>query len=197
MGHRSQGAALANVKSAPLAAMLSKIDGLFGGPDACRQRGLDCTIDTCGYTGREALLEAAQKCGLILYDLKLMDDARHREWTEASNQKILANLRQLSARGHPIRVRIPVILPGERTSTLVEPGKSVYASLGESDPVSGILDASLWVGYVWADEPRSSASVVVTGADPANVRREAEKIARRYWDTRKDFAFGAPAGSAA
>src|SRR4029079_1578476 len=98
----------------------------------------------------------------------------------------------------PLRawVRIPVILPGERTSTLVEPGKSVYASLQESDAVPGVLDASLWVGYVWADEPRSSASVVVTGTDPAAVRREAEKIARRYWDTRKEFAFVVPAGSA-
>jgi microcystin degradation protein MlrC len=98
----------------------------------------------------------------------------------------------------PLRawVRIPVILPGERTSTLVEPGRSVYASLQESDPIPGILDASLWVGYVWADEPRSSASVVVTGTDPANVRREAEKIARRYWDTRKEFAFVVSAGSA-
>jgi microcystin degradation protein MlrC len=98
----------------------------------------------------------------------------------------------------PLRawVRIPVILPGERTSTLVEPGKSVYASLQESDPVPGILDASLWVGYVWADEPRSSATVVVTGTDAANVRREAEKIAQRYWTTRYDFDFVAPAGSA-
>lgn len=98
----------------------------------------------------------------------------------------------------PLRawVRIPVILPGERTSTLVEPGKSIYASLQESDPVPGILDASLWVGYVWADEPRSSATVVVTGTDPGNVRREAEKIARRYWDARHAFDFVAPAGSA-
>ncbi|HJZ50062.1 MAG TPA: M81 family metallopeptidase [Roseiflexaceae bacterium] len=98
----------------------------------------------------------------------------------------------------PLRawVRIPVILPGERTSTLVEPGKSVYASLEESDPTPGVLDASLWVGYVWADEPRSSASVVVTGTDPASARREAQKIARRYWGARKDFAFVAPAGSA-
>ncbi len=87
-------------------------------------------------------------------------------------------------------------MPGERTSTLVEPGRSVYASLRESDPVSGILDASLWVGYVWADEPRSSATVVVSGTDPAHVRREAEKIARRYWNAREDFDFVVPAGSA-
>ncbi|HEU5015821.1 MAG TPA: M81 family metallopeptidase [Roseiflexaceae bacterium] len=98
----------------------------------------------------------------------------------------------------PLRawVRIPVILPGERTSTLVEPGRSVYASLQESDPVPGVLDASLWVGYVWADEPRSSATVVVTGTDANAIQREAEKIARRYWDTRHAFGFVVPAGSA-
>src|SRR5262249_30980764 len=98
----------------------------------------------------------------------------------------------------PLRawVRIPVILPGERTSTLVEPGKSVYASLQETDRAPGILDASLWVGYVCADELRSSASVVVTGTDRASVGREAERIARRYWNARNDFAFVAPAGSA-
>jgi microcystin degradation protein MlrC len=116
-----------------------------------------------------------------------------------TREKACANLLHcLDQRIRPLRawVRIPVILPGERTSTLVEPGKSVYASLKESDPVPGILDASLWVGYVWADEPRSSASVVVTGTDAANLRREAEKIARRYWNARKDFDFVAPAGSA-
>lgn len=116
-----------------------------------------------------------------------------------TREKACANLIHcLDHHLRPLRawVRIPVILPGERTSTLVEPGKSVYASLQESDPVPGILDASLWVGYVWADEPRSSASVVVTGADAAHARREAEKIARRYWDARADFDFVAPAGSA-
>ncbi len=116
-----------------------------------------------------------------------------------TREKACANLIHcLDHQLRPLRtwVRIPVILPGERTSTLVEPGKSVYASLQESDSVPGILDASLWVGYVWADEPRSSASVVVTGTDAANAQREAEKIARRYWDAREAFDFVAPAGSA-
>lgn len=98
----------------------------------------------------------------------------------------------------PLRAwtRLPIILPGERTSTLVEPGRTVYARLSQSDAVPGVLDASLWVGYVWADEPRSGASVVVTGTDGNAVRREAEKIARRYWDARHAFDFVAPAGSA-
>ncbi|MFO7170635.1 MAG: M81 family metallopeptidase [Chloroflexota bacterium] len=116
-----------------------------------------------------------------------------------TREKACANLVHCLDHGiRPLRawVRIPVILPGERTSTLVEPGRSVYASLQESDPLPGVLDASLWVGYVWADEPRSAACAVVTGTEADTLRREAERIARRYWDSRDDFKFVAPAGSA-
>ena len=96
----------------------------------------------------------------------------------------------------PLRawVRIPVILPGERTSTRVEPARTIYGRLKESDAVPGVIDASLWVGYVWADEPRSSASVVVSGTDAGAAAREAETIARRYWAARDDFGFCVPAG---
>ena len=93
-------------------------------------------------------------------------------------------------------VRIPVMLPGERTSTLVDPGRSIYAELGARSAVPGVLDASLWVGYVWADEPRTGASVVVTGTDPETIRAQAEVIARRYWNERERFSFPTPAGSA-
>ena len=83
-----------------------------------------------------------------------------------TREKACANLLHCLDNGiRPLRawVRIPVILPGERTSTMVEPGRSVYASLQESDSVPSILDASLWVGYVWADEPRSSGCALVSG----------------------------------
>jgi len=48
---------------------------------------------------------------LFLYDLKLMDEARHRKFTGASNELILRNLQMLSERGHDIILRVPVI-PG-------------------------------------------------------------------------------------
>jgi microcystin degradation protein MlrC len=37
---------------------------------------------------------------------------------------------------------------------------------------------------------------VVSGTDPETIAPEAEKIARRYWDARKDFDFGVPTGDA-
>lgn len=92
-------------------------------------------------------------------------------------------------------VPIPVVLPGEKTSTEWEPGASVYGFLSEVDAVPGVLDASLLVGYVWADEPRASATTVVTGFDEAIIRREAARIALRYWDARQQFGFGVRVGS--
>lgn len=123
--------------------------------------------------------------------------APHDDALETRERACALLLRCLDEQIRPLRawVPIPVALPGERTSTLVEPGKSVYGRLVESDQVSGVLDASLWVGYVWADEPRSRATVVVTGTDAEAIRGEAEKIARRYWDARQDFDFVTTAGS--
>lgn len=99
-------------------------------------------------------------------------------------------------RPHRAWVRIPVMLPGEMTTTLVEPARSIYGALVASDNVPGVIDPSLWVGYVWADQARNSATVVVTGTDPDALAHEAETIARRYWDARHQFAFGVPAGNA-
>jgi pyruvate formate lyase activating enzyme len=47
----------------------------------------------------------------VLYDLKLMDDGRHRDATGVSNRVILENLAALAAVHHDIWIRIPVI-PG-------------------------------------------------------------------------------------
>ncbi|RUM24836.1 M81 family peptidase [Rhizobium vallis] len=91
--------------------------------------------------------------------------------------------------------QIPVVLPGERTSTVDEPAKSLYDMLPEIDAIDGIWDASLMVGYVWADEPRATAAAIMTGTDRAVLEREAIRLAQAYWDVRKDFVFGCETGS--
>ncbi|MBM7047012.1 M81 family metallopeptidase [Rhizobium lusitanum] len=90
---------------------------------------------------------------------------------------------------------IPVVLPGERTSTVDEPAKSLYDLLPEIDAIDGVWDASLMVGYVWADEPRATAAAIMTGTDRQVLEREAKRLAQAYWDVRKDFVFGCETGS--
>lgn len=84
-------------------------------------------------------------------------------------------------------VRVPVLLPGERTSTVVEPAKTVFGGLIPAIERYGVLDANLWVGFAWADEPRNAAAVLVTGSDPEALLSCAAEIAGWYWDAREDF----------
>ncbi|NTI64928.1 M81 family metallopeptidase [Agrobacterium rhizogenes] len=90
---------------------------------------------------------------------------------------------------------IPVVLPGERTSTVDEPAKSLYDLLPGIDAIDGVWDASLMVGYVWADEPRATAAAIMTGTDRSVLEREAKRLAQAYWDVRRDFVFGCETGS--
>ncbi|OQP84787.1 microcystin degradation protein MlrC [Rhizobium rhizosphaerae] len=90
--------------------------------------------------------------------------------------------------------KVPVLLPGERTSTEDEPTASLYAVLPGYDARPGILDANLMIGYVWADEPRATACAVVTASDKAAAEAVAREIAESYWNAREDFRFGPVTG---
>ncbi len=85
---------------------------------------------------------------------------------------------------------VPVLMPGERSSTEWQPGKRLWEQLPALNREPGILDVSMLVGYVWADEPRSTAAVVITGTAPNTQRKLATALARQYWDARTEFQFG-------
>jgi pyruvate formate lyase activating enzyme len=78
---------------------------------ACRAREIHTALDTSGFASWQTMERIRGDVDLFLYDLKLIDDARHRRATGVSNATILRNLRALSERGHAIRLRVPVI-PG-------------------------------------------------------------------------------------
>lgn len=92
-------------------------------------------------------------------------------------------------------IPIPVLLPGEKTSTRIEPAKTVYKAVAPAAAQAGVIDAAMWVGYAWADEPRNHAVVMVTGDDKAVVTRTAEQLARSFWEARLGYSFVAPTGN--
>ena len=93
---------------------------------------------------------------------------------------------------HKVWIPVPILLPGEQTSTRVEPAKSLYAMTYPASEVEGVIDASIWIGYAWADEPRNHAVVMATGDNKENVTRVAQEIAQHFWDVRHQFDFVAP-----
>ena len=78
---------------------------------ALKHKGLHTTLDTCGYAEWDTIDRLRRHVDLFLYDLKLMDDLRHRELAGVSNADIIRNLRELSRLGHDIILRLPII-PG-------------------------------------------------------------------------------------
>jgi microcystin degradation protein MlrC len=100
-----------------------------------------------------------------------------------------------SAKGKPAYkawIPVPILLPGEKTSTRIEPGKSLYKAVEPAASQDGITDAAIWIGYAWADEPRNHAVVMVTGDDQQKVIHTAEQLARKFWEVRFQFDFVAP-----
>jgi pyruvate formate lyase activating enzyme len=79
--------------------------------EGCRRERIHTAIETCGLVRAPLLLHAAALADLVLFDVKIVDEARHREATGRSNQRILANLRTVAAVHPHVRVRVPLV-PG-------------------------------------------------------------------------------------
>jgi microcystin degradation protein MlrC len=117
-----------------------------------------------------------------------------------SKKRAVDNLlsRLESGKGKPAYkawIPVPILLPGEKTSTRVDPGKSLYAQVAPAAAQEGIVDAAIWIGYAWADEPRNHAVVMVTGDDEQKVTSTAEALANSFWQKRNEFQFIAPTAS--
>jgi microcystin degradation protein MlrC len=80
------------------------------------------------------------------------------------------------------KVDVPILLPGEKTSTEVEPGKSLYAELNEVCHKKEVIDAAIWMGFPWADEARCHSVVVITGTNSTIVKKQAEELALKFWN---------------
>lgn len=122
--------------------------------------------------------------------------APHEDAMESKKRSVDNLLERLeSGKGKPkykAWIPVPILLPGEKTSTRVEPGKSLYAKVAPAANQEGIVDAAIWVGYAWADAPRNRATVMVTGDDKEKVTSTAENLANSFWDLRNEFEFIAP-----
>ena len=131
---------------------------------------------------------------ITCYRMAPHDDAM--ETKQRAVENLLARIE--SGKGKPAYkawIPVPILLPGEKTSTRIEPAKSIYEAVAPATRQPGVLDAAIWVGYAWADEPRNHAVVMVTGDDQAKVTQTAEQLAKSFWNARKDFVFVAPTGT--
>ncbi|MEV7624032.1 M81 family metallopeptidase [Actinoplanes sp. NPDC089786] len=116
------------------------------------------------------------------------------ETRERAARNLVEALRR-GSRPHKALVHVPILLPGEQTSTRDEPARGLYARIPALTARPEIIDAAVWIGFAWADQPRCRGAVVVTGHDPAAVAGAARELGERFWAARDEFAFVAPTGT--
>lgn len=102
-----------------------------------QSEGVHTALDTCGFARWEALREAASYASLVLYDIKLMDEARHKAATGVSNRVILQNLQALTTVHSDIWIRVAVI-PGVNDDEA-----NLDATAAFLQPLSGIRRVDL------------------------------------------------------
>lgn len=115
-----------------------------------------------------------------------------------TRERGLRDLVEHAARGHrphKALVHVPILLPGEKTSTRIEPAKSLYEKIPGLLEHPGVRDISCWVGFAWADQPRCKAAIVAFGDDQQAVEDAALELATALWQARHDFVFVAPTAS--
>jgi pyruvate formate lyase activating enzyme len=132
--------------------------------EACKAHEIHTAVDTSGFAAWETLDAIRPYVDLFLYDLKLMDDTRHRCYTGVSNRLILSNLQALAGHGHRIQVRTPIVpginddddnirelgafaatLPGLEGVTPLpyhQTGTEKYASLGKTYELTSVRPPS-------------------------------------------------------
>ncbi|MEZ4865590.1 MAG: M81 family metallopeptidase [Caldilineaceae bacterium] len=124
--------------------------------------------------------------------------APHLDWYETQERACALLMRCLRAGSAPSMafIPVPILVPGEQSSTEFEPAASLYATIPQVINDYQLLDASILIGYVWADEPRATGSVVAVGWDEAQTRAAAADLAQKFWAVRAQFRFGVTSGTA-
>jgi pyruvate formate lyase activating enzyme len=75
---------------------------------ACKGKNLHTAVDTCGFVSWDILNKIRPYVDLFLYDIKLMDERKHKRYTGVSNRLILENLEKL-VKNHKVIIRMPFI----------------------------------------------------------------------------------------
>lgn len=85
----------------------------FIGPfvQLCKESGFKVAMETCGFFDYEEVSGVIKNLDCILFDLKIMDEPSHIEFTGKSNKKILENLARMVSEHILVIPRVPLV-PG-------------------------------------------------------------------------------------
>lgn len=77
--------------------------------DAVKEAGYHLALETTGFANWFIANRVFRKFDLLLYDIKHLDDEKHKQHTGVSNKLILENARLAAKAGYPMIFRVPLI----------------------------------------------------------------------------------------
>jgi len=101
----------------------------------CRKNKINTAIETCGYYEQDKITGILMDIDLIIFDIKIHDNKKHRKYTGKDNQKILKNLTDISKIHKNIWIRIP-LLNGVNTDR--EEIKNIAETINKLDNIKKI-----------------------------------------------------------
>ncbi|MDA0712107.1 MAG: M81 family metallopeptidase [bacterium] len=117
--------------------------------------------------------------------------APHIDQSDTGRRAMSLLLKVLEKNAHPTmaHVQLPMILAPENGMTTTGPFSEVMDMVKSVENMPRVLAASAYPVQPWMDLPEMGCSVlVVTDNDPELGQREAQRIARAFWDRRERFA---------
>jgi pyruvate formate lyase activating enzyme len=102
--------------------------------ERCCKLHIHTAIDTSGYTATGNLNRLEHLVDLYLFDLKVMDNEKHKQFTGVSNAPIKENLEFLLENGNNVELRLPLI-PG-----ITDTNENITQVIDYLTTLSGIND---------------------------------------------------------
>jgi pyruvate formate lyase activating enzyme len=156
--------------------------------DELGKRNIHRTVDTTLFASPEQVKRVAERCELMLVDLKMMDSEKHRRYTGVPNEQILANIRLLSEMGKEYWVRIPLIVGVNADDENLRASAEFLTSLPKKPEVVNLL--------VYHDVGIGKHARLGTKYNPEDIQMEApgEEVQQRALDIMKEYGLMAKIG---
>ncbi len=124
--------------------------------------------------------------------ITILRTAPHRDYVSRFHDALRLLVHAIRNKQKPVStyIRIPMLIMGERSTSVTEPMKSLIPLAVEVSKERGIVNADISVGFAWGDLAISGMGVAVSANSAADLSKALEirnRLAKAVWERRYDF----------
>ena len=101
----------------------------------CKENGIHTAVDTAGHIPFESFEKILPYTDLFLYDIKIFDRQKHKQYVGVSNELILENLKKLFERKAKLWIRIPIIPDVNDSIEEIQKIKDFLKTIGTAEKI--------------------------------------------------------------